>query len=429
LAASYIHSIIALTVHIKGLVQGVGFRPFVYRLAQEHRLSGWVVNGTEGVTVKVEGMAGNMPQFIEDLRFKAPVVSQIDEITVDQDLPEGLNGFYILASQDLTDETSEISPDIAICPDCLADMKSQAHRLNYPFINCTNCGPRFSIIKDFPYDRSKTTMASFMMCPVCREEYSDVSNRRFHAQPVACNQCGPVYTLHAQTGIIRNFQEILAEAAIMISNGNIVALKGTGGFHLMCNALDENAVERLRQRKKREGKPFAVMFRDMESIREYAETNDTEAASLTSWRRPVVILKSKKAMPDGITLGLDTIGAFLPYMAFHYLLFEKLAIPAIVLTSGNISDEPVITGNNEALKVFSSFAVAVIDYNRDIFNRTDDSVVRIIGGRERLVRRARGYAPSPVRLGFDVDGILATGAELSNTFCIGKSNRAFCFFV
>ncbi|HEX2396153.1 MAG TPA: acylphosphatase, partial [Bacteroidales bacterium] len=270
MTTGYLHNVIALTVRIKGLVQGVGFRPFVYRLAQKHHLSGWVVNGTDGVTVKVEGIAGSMSQFMEDLRFRAPVVSQIDEIIVDQDLPEGLNGFYILASQDLTDETSEISPDIAVCPECLSDMKSQDHRINYPFINCTNCGPRFSIIKDFPYDRAKTTMAPFEMCPVCESEYTDVSDRRFHAQPVACKNCGPVYTMHRSSGTIESLDQILSETAQAIANGGILALKGTGGFHLMCDALNNQAVTRLRQRKKREGKPFAVMFRDLGSIREYA---------------------------------------------------------------------------------------------------------------------------------------------------------------
>jgi hydrogenase maturation protein HypF len=421
----YIHNVIALTIRIKGLVQGVGFRPFIYRLALQHRLDGWVVNGTDGVTVKVEGIAGHMSQFMEDLRFKAPVASQIDEITIDQDLPEGLNGFYILASQDLTDETSEISPDIAVCSDCLADMNNQDHRLEYPFINCTNCGPRFSIIMDFPYDRAKTTMSAFEMCPVCRNEYSNVADRRFHAQPVACNSCGPVYSLHNQSETVTLLPEILSETYRIISKGGIVALKGTGGFHLMCSAFDETAVMRLREQKKHEGKPFAVMFSDMKSLSEYAFISEAEATSLTSWRRPVVILKAKKKMAHGITLGLDTLGAFLPYMPFHYLIFKRFPLSALVLTSGNMANEPIVTHNDEALSVFADIADAVIDYNRDIYNRTDDSVVRITGDRERVIRRSRGFAPSPVRLPFSVNGILATGAELSNTFCIGKDNRAY----
>lgn len=406
-------------------MQGVGFRPFVYRLALQHRLNGWVVNRTDGVTVKVEGMAANMPSFIEDLRYKAPVVSQIDEITVDQDIPEGLNGFYILASQDMSNETSEISPDIAVCDDCLSDMKTQDHRINYPFINCTNCGPRFSIIMDFPYDRAKTTMAKFEMCPDCREEYNDVTDRRFHAQPVACHNCGPVYTLYKSSETIEGTGKIVAETVRIIRNGGIIALKGIGGFHLMCSAFDQNAVNRLRERKRREGKPFAVMFRDIESVKEYAELSELEELTITSWRRPVVVLDEKKSMAHGITLGLKTIGTFLPYMPIHYLIFEKLGNSAVVLTSGNIADEPIVTSNEVAMERFSDIADAIIDYNRDIFNRTDDSVVRITGDKVRIVRRSRGYAPAPVIMPFSVDGILAAGAELSNTFCLGKANRAY----
>ena len=407
------------------MVQGVGFRPFVYRLAQQHHLQGWVVNLTDGVTLKVEGPARNMPLFVEDLRYKAPVVSQIDEISIDQDFPEGLQGFLILASQNLSDETSEISPDIAVCPDCLTDLKQQPHRTGYPFINCTNCGPRFSIIRDFPYDRKNTTMAPFAMCPVCSAEYTDIANRRFHAQPVACNHCGPNYSMHIGSRVLTNLTQILDQTTSLIRTGSIIAIKGTGGFHLMCDALNEKAVSRLRQLKKREGKPFAVMFRDLDSLKQYAEVSGPEETALLSWRRPIVILKTIQAMAPGITLGLDTLGSFLPYMPMQYLLFEKLGLPAIVLTSGNIAEEPIIIGNDEALATFAPLTDAVITYNRDIHNRNDDSVIRVIAGREGVQRRSRGYAPAPVILNFETDGILATGAELSNCFCLGKGNRAY----
>ncbi|HLO61055.1 MAG TPA: carbamoyltransferase HypF [Bacteroidales bacterium] len=423
--SDYSNHFIALTIHIKGLVQGVGFRPFVYRLAREHHLNGWVVNGTDGVTIKVEGAAGNMAPFVENLRNKAPVVSEIDEILVDQDLPEGVNGFYILASQDMTDETSEISPDIAVCNECLADMKTQPHRVSYAFINCTNCGPRFSIIKDFPYDRAKTTMAPFVLCEKCNNEYTEITDRRFHAQPVACNDCGPQYILYTAGKSHQDIHTIISATAQCLANNGIVAIKGTGGFHLMCDALNEKAVDALRALKKREGKPFAVMFRDLQTLKDYAHVSDEEAATLESWRRPIVILHIKKEMCHGIGKGLDTLGAFLPYMPFHYLLFEKLTTPAIVLTSGNLADEPIIIDNEKAIKEFSALTDALVTYNRDIYNRTDDSVVRLISGKERVLRRSRGYAPSPVRLGFSVDGIMGTGAELSNCFCIGKSNRAY----
>jgi hydrogenase maturation protein HypF len=425
LNSDYSKHIIALTIHIRGLVQGVGFRPFVYRLAKEHHLSGWVVNGTDGVTLKVEGAACDMAPFVENLRNKAPVVSEIDEILVDQDLPEGLTGFFILASQDMTDETSEISPDIAVCSDCLADMKAQPHRVSYAFINCTNCGPRFSIIKDFPYDRAKTTMAPFVMCEKCNNEYTEITDRRFHAQPVACNDCGPQYTLFADGKSLRGIDAVLSKTSVCLDSDGIVAIKGTGGFHLMCDALNEKAVEALRTLKKREGKPFAVMFRDLQSIKTYTGVSDEEAVALESWRRPIVILTTSKEMCNGIGKGLDTLGAFLPYMPFHYMLFEKLKTPAIVLTSGNLSDEPIIIDNEKAISEFSHLTDAVITYDREIYNRTDDSVVRVISGKERVLRRSRGYAPSPVRLDFSVDGIMGTGAELSNCFCIGKSNRAY----
>ncbi len=422
---NYLNHIIALTIRVRGLVQGVGFRPFVYRLAQQYHLNGWVVNGTDGVTIKVEGIAAAMGGFMEDLRYKAPVVSRIEEMTVDQDMPEGLNGFYILASQDMSNETSEISPDIAVCADCLADMKQQTHRINYPFINCTNCGPRFSIIMDFPYDRAKTTMMPFEMCEVCSEEYNKIADRRFHAQPVACKNCGPKYTLHHGSRRIEDFSEIITEIAEVINRHGIIALKGTGGFHLMCDALDNSVVEKLRRHKKREGKPFAVMFRDMASVKEFATVSEIEENSLTAWRRPIVILNSVKPLAFEVQTGLNTLGAFLPYMPFHYLMFEVLDTPAIVLTSGNISDEPIVTGNEEALRIFDGLADAVITYNRDIYNRTDDSVVRVINSKERVIRRSRGYVPEPVKAGFSAEGVVAAGAELSNTFCIGKADRLY----
>ena len=421
----YQKNIIAFQIGVEGLVQGVGFRPFVYRLARNHGLNGWVVNRTDGLTIKVEGPASSMPCFMEELRNQAPVVSQIDEITIEQDEPEGLNGFFILASQDMTNETSEISPDIAVCPDCLDDIKNQPHRLGYPFINCTNCGPRFTIVKDFPYDREKTTMASFAMCDKCREEYTDILDRRFHAQPVACNHCGPVYTLHTGSRTETSFEVLLDLTSSMVMQGKTIAVKATGGFHLMCDALNDEAVSRLRKLKHRDGKPFAVMFRDLETTRHFARVSETEALALSSWRRPIVVLNTLRPLAAGISTALNTIGAFLPYMPFHHLLFEKLKIPAFVLTSGNLAQEPIVIRNEDALSTLSEIADAVITYNRDIFNRTDDSVVRIVNDKERMVRRSRGYVPLPVKLDFLADGILAAGAELSNTFCIGKGNRAY----
>ncbi|MBN2763102.1 MAG: carbamoyltransferase HypF [Bacteroidales bacterium] len=415
---------VARLIRIEGLVQGVGFRPFVYRLAGNLNISGWVMNRNDAVMIRVEGSADAVPVFIERLKEQAPAASQIDIINIENVFPEYLKDFRILDSQDLSDETSEISPDIAVCNDCLEDMKYQPHRLNYPFINCTNCGPRFSIIRDFPYDREKTTMSTFKMCAQCASEYSTITDRRFHAQPIACNTCGPWYTLHISNQMKNNFTEILRIIVQLIAEGKIIAVKGIGGFHLMCDALNPDAVKRLRKVKKREGKPFAVMFRDLKAIHEYAEVPEEEAALLVSWKRPIVLLQSKNKLTDGICLGLNTLGAFLPYMPFHYLLFDKLKTGALVLTSGNFAEEPIVIDNDHAIEAFKTVADAILTYNRDIFNRTDDSVVRLISGKERVMRRSRGYAPSPVRLPFDVDGILATGAELANCFCIGKGKQA-----
>jgi hydrogenase maturation protein HypF len=419
------NSIIAFRIRIEGLVQGVGFRPFIFRLASHYHLNGWVVNQTDGIVMKVEGPASIMPYFIDDLRSKAPVVSQVEVIAIDQDLPEGLNDFSILASQDLSDETSEISPDIAVCPDCIKDLTQQPHRINYPFINCTNCGPRFSIIKDFPYDRENTTMKSFTMCKRCKKEYTEILDRRFHAQPIACNYCGPSYEMRHSDQIIHAFRQILGQTIALIKAGKIIAIKGIGGFHLMCDATNETAVNRLRKSKKREGKPFAVMFRDIESLRQYAKISEEEERALVSWKRPIVILKSIKPLAREISIDLDTVGAFLPYMPFHHLFFRKSDCIAVVLTSGNIAEEPIIIDNDEARKQLSTIADAIITYNRDIYNRTDDSVVRIIGGKERIHRRSRGYVPSPLKMPINVDKILATGAELSSSFCLGKGNRAY----
>jgi len=436
----YQKNIIAFQIGVEGLVQGVGFRPFVYRLARNHGLHGWVVNRTDGLTIKVEGPAASLPGFMEDLRNLAPVVSQVDEITIEQDEPEGLNGFFILASQDMTNETSEISPDIAVCPDCLEDIKNQPHRLGYPFVNCTNCGPRFTIVKDFPYDREKTTMAPFTMCDQCSEEYTDILNRRFHAQPVACSHCGPVYTLHSGSMTITSFAALLELTCSMVMQGKIIAVKATGGFHLMCDAMNDEAVSRLRKLKHRDGKPFAVMFRDLETIRLFARVSEPEALALSSWRRPIVVLNTIRPLATGVAPLLNTVGAFLPYMPFHHQLFEKLRLPALVLTSGNIAQEPIVIHNEEALGTLAEIADAVITYNRDIFNRTDDSVVRIINGKERILRRSRGYVPLPLKLDFLVEFwqpapncpipfVLAkeTALTSASTSAISKTMKPTCF--
>jgi hydrogenase maturation protein HypF len=417
----------ARSVHISGLVQGVGFRPFVYRLARQYNICGWVENGNDGVRIQAEGSEEDLGKFIAGLTNEAPAASQILDLIVRAGELQHHKTFEIKKSGDYSDEVTEISPDIAICDECLADLKSQAHRLNYPFINCTNCGPRFSIIQGLPYDRTKTTMDPFEMCPVCKKEYSNVLDRRFHAQPVACNHCGPNYELIYGETTFSGIDKIISEASRLILSGKILAIKGMGGFHLACDATDETAVSRLRQRKNREGKPFAVMFRDLADVKNYMEVSLEEENILVSWRRPIVILKNnvqKINLAESVSNGFNTTGVMLPYMPIHYMLFERLDIPAIVLTSGNISDEPVIIDNHEAVEHLGSVADAFLMYNREIYNRTDDSVMMFTGSQERLIRRSRGFAPSPVNLPYIVDGIFAAGAELVNCFCLGKDRKA-----
>jgi hydrogenase maturation protein HypF len=418
-------------ITVTGLVQGVGFRPFVYRIAGKHKLTGWVKNTNENVIINISGDEENIGHFLKSLRDDAPQAAIIRDISMLQIGTEFFSDFIIKESDNISEEITEISPDIAVCEDCLRDMDQQGNRLDYAFTNCTNCGPRFTIIKDLPYDRAKTTMQTFEMCDDCRNEYVDVANRRFHAQPVACNACGPHYELFIRGNLIsKNISGIIKTVSESIVNGGIVLIKGLGGMHLACDAFNDEAVEKLRNLKNREGKPFAVMFRDMESLMPFVEIDDDEKKSLNSWRRPIVLLKKKNtpgkpSISGSVSSQLNLLGVMLPYMPFHYLLFRQLKTSAIVLTSGNFSSEPIITDNTEALRQFSDITDAVVLHNREIFNRTDDSVVRFIAGKERILRRSRGYVPAPVHTALNTDGIIAFGAELTNCFCVGKKQNAY----
>ena len=303
-------------------------------------------------------------------------------------------------------------------------MSSDPGRIDYPFINCTNCGPRFTIIEGLPYDRPETTMKDFKMCSKCSSEYNDILDRRFHAQPIACNDCGPDYQYKAAGKTISGTNMILKEVSSMITSGQTVAIKGIGGYFLMCDALNDEAVVRLRQRKQREAKPLAVMFRDLSEMKRYCYVDKIEELELKSWRKPILILKQKKTLAASVSNGLNTIGAMLPYMPIHYLLFRILKTSSVVLTSGNLSDEPIITDDSAADKKLMTVADSLVSYNRIIRNRTDDSVVRIISGKINIIRRSRGWVPQPVDLNFKVEGILALGAEQKNSFCIGKHFQA-----
>jgi len=420
------NSIQNIKIQIKGLVQGVGFRPFVYQTARKNNISGWVKNRCDGVFIQASGSASEIEYFINELTSNCPIAAQVQSLKISDSTNFYNNGFQIILSEDNSNEKeiTQIGPDIAVCQDCLKDMKNQIHRINYPFINCTICGPRFSIIRDLPYDRDKTTMNIFKMCPVCKSEYKNPSDRRFHAQPVACLNCGPHYKFVSKKFKTEHLDEVLTNCSEHIDNGKIVAIKGIGGFFIACDATSRRTVQQLRVKKNREGKPFAIMFRNEENVRRFCYLNEDEKEVLTSWHRPIVILKSKNQLPESVSNGIDTIGALLPYMPFHYLLFEKLETPAIVFTSGNFSDEPIVISNKKAEVDLPNICDAVVSYNRKIFNRTDDSLLQIINKKPRLMRRSRGYSPSPVYLNFNADSILATGAELKNTFCFGKGNQA-----
>ncbi|MFP4367540.1 MAG: carbamoyltransferase HypF, partial [Bacteroidales bacterium] len=414
-------------ITIRGLVQGVGFRPAVYRIASEIGIKGWVKNTNENVIIYACGDPSQIETLIGQIRTDHPSAAVIESILEEpaelSELSEAPD-FRIIPSHSISKEITRVSPDISVCPDCLSDQKKQAHRKNYPLINCTNCGPRFSIIMSLPYDRPQTTMAEFDMCPECTREYKDPLNRRFHAQPVACNQCGPDYLMHYRGKKFAKIPEIISKSAGLIDKGGIAALKGTGGYHLICNAFHPQSIQKLRKLKKRDNKPFALMGKSLEIIKKYACINDHEQQLLDSWRRPVVLLKEKKKISEEINRGLDHIGVIMPYMPFHYQLFESISTDMIVFTSGNMSDEPVTISDKQALELFLPMADAVISYNREIHNRVDDSVAFSSNRKERIIRRSRGYAPSPVKVDFNCEGILGTGAELTGTFAIGKDREA-----
>jgi hydrogenase maturation protein HypF len=389
-----------------------------------------VRNTNENVQIRVSGEAADIEKFLAALKAEAPPASFIQDVQAEEIDFEIFKSFTILSSDDVSDDVTEISPDIAVCHECLKDMEQPGNRYHYPFVNCTNCGPRFSIISDLPYDRAKTTMQSFVMCPDCKSEYDAVLDRRFHAQPTACARCGPWYELHAKNKPVETSADAIASSvAGCLEQGSVMLIRGLGGMHLACDAFSLEAVGKLRLVKKRDMKPFAVMFRDIESLRNYAHIDDIEMASLLSWRRPIVLLHlnhaGKKEIPESLNAGLGLIGVMLPYMPFHYLLFGQLKTNAIVLTSGNISSEPILIDNREAMEQFPDLPGGMVLHNRDIFNRTDDSVVRIIRGRERVFRRSRGYAPAPIRTSLETGGILAFGAELTNCFCVGNGQKAF----
>jgi len=393
-------------------------------MAVKHGLFGEVDNRTDGVSVIVQGDLRTIDRFSNDILQYAPPAAQIKTIEINETQISGYDCFKIGSSKTIDNQVTEISPDIAVCDDCLLDMERDPGRIDYPFVNCTNCGPRFTIVEGLPYDRPMTTMKSFKTCEKCNSEYNDILDRRYHAQPIACNSCGPLYQYKDSIKTLKDINLIISEVSMQIASGKTVAIKGLGGYHLMCDALNNNAVTELRSKKQRDSKPFAVMFRDISEVKKYCFVDKEEEKEIKSWRRPILVLKQKKILAAAVSNGLNSIGAMLPYMPMHYLLFRFLKTGAVVLTSGNISDEPLIIDDLLAEKQLMSIADSFLSYNRQIINRTDDSVLRIIGKKTSLIRRSRGYVPRPVDLNFNIEGIIALGAEQKNSFCIGKGNQA-----
>ena len=414
-------------ISARGVVQGVGFRPFVYGLAKKYKLNGWVCNTSEDVRIEVEGARNRLDSFISSLRAEAPPLSRIESLSVDFDRPAGYRGFEIRDSIAQPGKYQLVSPDIATCGPCLEDIfTAQNRRWHYPFTNCTNCGPRFTIIKDIPYDRPLTTMSSFKMCRDCQKEYTDPLDRRFHAQPNACPACGPQLQLTDSLGRAVDCADIIDKTSDLLHEGHIVAIKGLGGFLLACNAEDTEAVARLRQRKRRPSKPFAVMLKDVAEVGRHCIVTAEEEKLVSSPQAPIVLLRWKESSTicSQIAPGLKYLGVMVPYTPLHHLIMRATGLP-LVMTSGNISEEPIAGQNNEALQRLGKIADYFLLHNRDIHSTYDDSVAMVVDGMPQLIRRARGYAPYPVHLSGSTPQLLACGAEEKNTFCLTSGKHAF----
>lgn len=437
-------------IRLGGVVQGVGFRPFVYRLARARRLPGVVYNDVHGVVIEVEGEEADLLHFWEELPREVPPLARIDEAELSWAEPAGYHEFAIARSEVGERPSVLIAPDVGICAECAGELRDpRDRRYGYAFINCTNCGPRFSIVRSLPYDRPRTTMARFAMCGACAAEYEDPANRRFHAQPNACPACGPKVFLRTAEELRRADQRdeglearvaepspteaadqaaVFARAQALLREGKILAVKGLGGFHLICDAHHEGAVEALRRRKHREAKPFALMCPEVAAIERYARVDETARELLTSWRRPIVLLPKrpapKRPLAESVAPGVDTYGVMVAYTPLHLLLLGE-ELDCVVATSANLSDSPLVIDNAEAVRELSGVADAFLFHNRDIHNRTDDSVVTTVAGGALLLRRSRGYAPQPLEYHRTLRSLLAIGGDQKNVFCLTSGNRFY----
>ena len=403
-------------ISLEGVVQGVGFRPFVKKLADRSCLPGIIFNTAGGVIIEVETDDDEaFSRFVDLIRTQPPPAAKVDRCVHEKLASNvGYDCFRILVSANRDSSFTLISPDLAVCDACLEEIRNpDDRRFGYPFTNCTNCGPRYTITVSTPYDRVNTTMKHFPLCPSCAAEYADPDNRRFHAEPVACGKCGPRLSID------------IAEATAALERGEILAIKGLGGFQLACDAFRADVVDRLRSRKRRSRKPFAVMLRDVEAVERYCILDRNENEALRSAAAPIVLLRKRPgcAIPDAVTPGLDYLGVMLPYTPMHHLLFGD-SLDCLVMTSGNISEEPIVIGNQEAVEKLSALSDRVVTHDREIFMRVDDSVTRVFEGAPRVLRRSRGFAPGAIELGREVGEVLATGPELKNTFCLTKGRYA-----
>ncbi|MHB1347237.1 MAG: carbamoyltransferase HypF [Candidatus Humimicrobiaceae bacterium] len=420
-------------LNITGVVQGVGFRPFIFNMALKKGLLGDVCNTASGVIIRVNaGTVNIIDDFISDIRKYKPEPAYIENIEIKQITPETFKDFKILKSKSLSEGFQLVSPDLATCFNCVKDINNQGmkRRFNYAFTNCTNCGPRFTIIKKLPYDRINTTMSDFAMCPECRNEYSDPSDRRFHAQPDACANCGPRLSVADYSGNVLEVNDPIDFAAIQLKKGRIIGIKSLGGFQIACDSANDTAVKRLRKNKKRPFKPFALMLKNITDVKKFYKINNFEKELLRSPKAPIVLLKKKRAdnlnpISHYVSFDNNFEGVMLPYTPLHHLLFKKIKFP-LIMTSGNVSEEPIAFKNEEAVKKLSAICDYFLLHDRDIYSRFDDSVTKIFRGKEMLLRRARGYAPYPVKLNSKLKDkiILAVGSEEKNAFCILKENYA-----